>query len=83
MCWWNEEVKDTIATKKIAFKKLCRFSSEENKTHYKQLRNQMRKIVARAMRKEANQELNDLYQNFHCFLFPWKNEKEGKNVENA
>ena len=27
MWWWNEEVKDTIARKKAAFKELCRFPS--------------------------------------------------------
>ena len=71
MWWWNEEVKDTIATKKAAFKEQCRFPSEENKTKYKCIRNQMRNIVARAMRMKANQGLNDLYQNFNsvfCFL---------------
>ena len=51
MWWWNEEVKHTIARKKAAFKELCRFPSEENKTQYKRIRNQMRKTVARAMRK--------------------------------
>ena len=58
MWWWNEEVKDTITRKKAAFKELCRFPSEQNKTQYKRIRNQTRKIVARAMRMEANQELN-------------------------
>ena len=32
MWWWNEEVKDTITRKKAAFKELCRFPLEENKT---------------------------------------------------
>ena len=32
MWWWNEELKDTIARKKEAFKELCRFPSEEDKT---------------------------------------------------
>ena len=71
MWWWNEEVKDTIARKKAAFKELCRFPSEENKTQYKRKRNQTRKIVARAMRMEAEEELNNLYQNSNrafCFL---------------
>ena len=45
MCWWNEEVKDTITRKKAAFKELYRFPSEENETQYKRLRNQTRKIV--------------------------------------
>ena len=49
---WNEEVKDTIARKKVAFRELCRFSSEENETQCKCLRNQTRKNVARAMKME-------------------------------
>ena len=57
MWWWNEEVKDAITKKKTAFKKLCRFPSEENKTKYKRITNQTRKIVARAMRMETTQEL--------------------------
>ena len=77
--WWNEEVNETIARKKVAFKKLCRFPSEENKTHYKSIRNQTRKIVARAMKMEANKELNDLYQNSNSvFYFLRRMKKEGK-----
>ena len=71
MWWWNEEVKDTIAKKKAVFKELCRFQSEKNKTQYKRLRNQTRTIVARAMKKEAEQALNDLYHDssgVFCFL---------------
>ena len=68
--------------KKAAFKELCRFLSEENKTIYKRVRNQMRKIVARTMRMEANQELNNLYQNSNrVFYFLGTVKKEGKNVE--
>ena len=69
MWWWNEEVKDNIARKKAAFKELCRIPSEQNKTQYKRIRNQTRKMVARAMRMKANQELNNLYQNSKCFNF--------------
>ena len=47
MWWWNEEVKNTIAKKKAALKELCWFPSEENKTQYKRLRNQTRKIAAK------------------------------------
>ena len=60
MWWWNEEVKDTIARKKALYQELRRFPSEENKTQYKRLRNQTKKIIARAMRKKAEQELNHL-----------------------
>ena len=45
MWWWNEEVKDAIATKKAALKELCRFPSEENRTQYKSIRNQTRKLL--------------------------------------
>ena len=65
----------------MAFKELCRFPSEENKTKHKRIRNQTRKIVTRAMRMEANQELNNLYQNsnsvFH-FLRRMKKDVEGE-----
>ena len=82
MWWWNEEVKDTIATKKAAFKELYRFPLEENKTKYKRIRNQTRKIVARVMRMEANQELNNLYQNSNSvFYFLGGMKKEEKDVE--
>ena len=82
MWWWNEEVKDTIARKKAAFKELCRFPSEENKTQYKRLRNQTRKIVERAMKMEANQEFNNLYHNSNSvFYFLRRMKKEGKDIE--
>ena len=48
MWWLNEEIKITIARKKAAFKELCRFSLEENKTKHKRKRNQTKKIVVRA-----------------------------------
>ena len=81
MWWVNEEIKDTI-TRKAAFKELCRFPSEQNKTQYKCIKNQTRKTVAKAMRIEANQELNNLYQNSNSvFYFLRRTEKEGKDVE--
>ena len=55
--------------KKTAFKELCRFPPEENKINYKCL--EIKQVVARAMRKEAKQELNKLCFNFSsvfCFL---------------
>ena len=78
---YNEEVKDTIAKKKATFKELCRFPSKKNKSKYKCIRNQMRKIVARAMRMEANQKLNDLYHisnSVFCFLRRMKKRRIGK-----
>ena len=76
MRWWNGKVKYTIIRKKVAFKKLCRFPSEENKTQYKHLRNQMRKIVDRAIRIEANHQNSN-----SVFYFLRKKKKKGKDVE--
>ena len=82
MWWWNKEVKDTITRKKTAFKELCRFPSKQNKTQYKRIKNKTKKIVAKAMRIKANQELNNLYQNSNSvFYFLRKMKKEGKDVE--
>ena len=80
--WWNEDVKDTITRKKAAFKELGRFPSEQNKTQSKCVRNQTRKIVAIAIRMEANQKLNNLYQNSNSvFYFLRRMKKEGKDLE--
>ena len=82
MWWWNEEVKDTIPRKKAAFKELCRFPSQEDQTKYKRIRNQMRKIIAGAMRMEANQKLNNLYQNSNSvFYFLTKIKNKRNDVE--
>ena len=69
MWWWNEEFKDTIARKKAAIKELRRFPSEANKTQYKRIRNQTRKTVAKAMRMEANPDLNNVYQNSNSVFY--------------
>ena len=53
-------MQEAIKTKKNAFRELCKIRSEENKDNYKRERNQTRKIVSRAMRREADQEMNDL-----------------------
>ena len=82
MWWWNEEVKDTITRKKAAFEELCRLPLEQNKTQYKRIRKQTRKILVRAMRMEANPESNNLYQNSNsAFYLLRRIKKEGKGVE--
>ena len=75
-------MKNAIANKKAAFKELCRLSSETNKNTYKRARNHTRKVVAKAMRKETEQELNNLYQNpNNVFRFLKAVKKEGKDLE--
>ena len=57
-------------------------STKKNKTKYKRIRNQTRKIVARAKGREAIQELNNLYQNSNSvFYFLRRMKKERKDVE--
>ena len=36
--WWNEDVKEAIATKKDAFKEMRKNGTEENKVRYKRLK---------------------------------------------
>ena len=40
---------------------MCKIFSDKNKDNYKEERNQRRKIVSRALRREAEQEINALY----------------------
>ena len=58
--WWSEKVKDAVAKKKKAFKDLCKDGCKANKPLYKKIRNRTKKVVASAMRKEAEKETKDL-----------------------
>ena len=57
--WWNEEVKEAIQHKKVAYK-MCKNRSEENKAKYN-IKNQTKKAVANSMRKEA-EKVNKIEQ---------------------
>ena len=58
------------------------FIKKKKKTQYKCIKHQTRKIVARPMRMEANQELNDWFLNSSSVLYFLKRmKKEGKNME--
>ena len=62
--------------------KSCADSNQNKIMQYKRIRNQTRKIVARAMKMEANQELNNLYLNSNSvFYFLRRMKKEGKVLE--
>ena len=58
--WWNEEVKEAIQQKKVAYKKMCKNRSEENKAKYKYIKNQTKKVVANSMWTKAQKELTKL-----------------------
>ena len=53
--WWNEEVKEAIQQRKVAYK-MCKNQSEENKAKYKNIKNRTKKVVANSMKKEAEKE---------------------------
>ena len=56
--WWNEQVKDAIDRKKKAFKLWCTNRSAENKNKYTKART--KKVIAKAMKQEAEEEINVL-----------------------
>ena len=68
-------MKDTIAKKKAAFTEKCWFLFENDKSQYKRLKNSTRKVVARAVRKKAKQEL--IYVKILTLLsaFLWNNKE--------
>jgi len=41
--WWNEDVKDAITNKKMAYRKLCANKSVENRLLYTNLKNRTKK----------------------------------------
>ena len=59
--WWNKQVKEAIDRKKKAFKTWCKNRSAENKSNYRKARNRTRKVVAKAMKQAAEEEMKVLY----------------------
>ena len=56
--WWNEQVRDAIDRKKKAFKWWCTNRSAESKNNYWKARNETKKVIAKAMKQEAEKEMN-------------------------
>ena len=80
--WWSEEVKEAIARKKDALKEMRKNDTEENKARYKNMKNRAKKVVARAMRGEAEKRLSELSENPNkVFKLVKKMKKDGKDVE--
>ena len=59
--WWNKLVKEAIDRKKKAFKTWCKNRSAENKSNYRKARNRTKKVVAKAMKQAAEEEMKVLY----------------------
>jgi len=75
-------VKDARARKKKAYKELCKNGSEEKKLMYRKTRNETKKAVARAMRREAEKEMKELCKKpNNVFKLCKLLKREGKDVE--
>ena len=57
--WWNKDVKEAIARKKDAHKEMCKSGAEANKARFKNIKNRAKKVVTKAMKEAAEQELRE------------------------
>ena len=58
--WWNKDVKEAIARKKDAHKEMCKSRTEANNSRYKNMKNQEKKVVTKAMNEAAEGEQREL-----------------------
>ena len=80
--WWNEQVRDAIDRKKKAFKLLCTNRSMESTNNYRKARNETKKVIAKAIMQEAEEEMNVLCTKPNdVFKFVKFVRKEGRDVE--
>ena len=86
--WWcNEEVKEAIQQKKVAYVKMCKNRSEENKAGYRNIKNKTKTVVTNSMRKETEKELTKLNKKpnniFTLVKFMKKNLSVTANLSNT
>ena len=80
--WWNEQVKDAIDRKKKAFKLWCTNRSAECKNSNRKARNETKKVIAKAMKQEAEEEMNVLCTKPNDFFrFVKFMRKEGRDID--
>ena len=82
--WWNEKMRNAIARKKKAFKTFCKTGLEEHKIFYKKMRNQTKKVIAKAIKTEAEKEMEELREKPNpnkIFKFVKLMKRDGKDVE--
>ena len=75
-------MKEAVQQKKVAYKKIGKNRSDENKAKYKNIKNRTKKVVANSMWKEAEKELTKLNKkpNIIFTLVKFK-KKDGKDIE--
>ena len=80
--WWNEQVRDAIDRKKKAFKLWCTNQSTESKNNYRKARNETKKVIAKATKQEAEEEMSVLCTKpNNVFKFLKFMRKEGRDIE--
>ena len=81
--WWcNEPVKDAIDRKNKSFKLWCTNRSAESKNIYRKARHETKKVMAKAMKQEALEEVNTLcIKPNDVFKFLKFMRKEGRDIE--
>ena len=80
--WWNEQVKIAIDRKKRAFELWCTNRSAESKNNYREARNETKKVIVKAMKQEAEEEMNVLCTKPNdVFKFVKFMRKEGIDIE--
>ena len=80
--WWNKQVKDEMDQKKKVFELWCTNRSTESKNNDRKARNKTKKVIAIAMKQEAEEKMsvlctkrNDVFK-FFKFM-----RKEGRDIE--
>ena len=77
-----ERAKDVIDRKKKAFKLWCTNRPAENKNKYRKARDETKKVIAKAMRQEAEEEMNVLRTRPNdVFKFVTFMRKEGRDID--
>ena len=80
--WWKEEKRNAIAKKKEAIKKFCKTGLHELKISYRKMRNLTKKVIAKAMKTEAEKKMKKLREKPNkIFKFVKLIKWDGKNVE--
>ena len=75
-------MRNALAKKKEAFKTFCKAGLEEHKISYRKMRNQTKKVIAKAMKTEAEKQMEELHKKSNkIFKFVEFMKRDGKDVE--